>query len=245
MYHLGCLDLLFPAVYHSTVEQWKNWRPPVNSTGTLPLPPEVVLLILEYLPSETLINFFCTSAANLTFAPLYCRLHRWHLFPSIDLGSTRRDIQEAIDAVGRTFSSDQYLALDNNRRLSSLMGSLPDPLPAIPNSSITTTWNMWDTSQEAPPAYGLKHRVANIPDDVVTAEIYTRFIRDDFYVCGIEWSSASGESLVGSASGRKTSISFTKATLYFIADPLGIKLMKFGESPWKPKKPPGDVRSLS
>ena len=141
--------------------------------------------------------------------------------------------------IAHTFSSEQFLALDNRRRLFSSMANLPDLLHSISYEPATPTWDPRDTFQAVSHSYGLKRLVANIPDDVATVKIYSRPIRDHCYVCGICWSSASGESLVGTTSERKTSLSFTKSRLYFIADQLGIKIVKFGDSPWAPEKPKG------
>lgn len=80
---LHCLNSLYPVVPADAVEQWKDWRPLSKIPGTLHLPLEMILMILEYASSKTLANFFCASAMTLSFAPLYCGLHRWRLFPPI------------------------------------------------------------------------------------------------------------------------------------------------------------------
>lgn len=95
----------------SALESWKLWNPPADSTGALPFPTEVVLMISDYLNSVSLVYFFCTSAANMRFAPLYCRYHRWHLFPSIYSRSTSQDIQGVIGAIAHTFPGINFLHL--------------------------------------------------------------------------------------------------------------------------------------
>lgn len=70
-------------------------------------------------------------------------------------------------------------------------------------------------------------------------EVYSRRIRGDFYICGLGWNSASGKSLVGSTLGTKIQTSFEQTTLRFITDLLGIKMVKFWESPWWPERTAG------
>ncbi|KAI5295153.1 hypothetical protein KEM52_002210 [Ascosphaera acerosa] len=80
---------------------------------TLPLPPEIILAILEYLPPKELISFFNASPETFAFAQLYLRHHANRFLPHTSAPS----LCAMIRAIYGTYSDKAYRQLEERWQL--------------------------------------------------------------------------------------------------------------------------------
>lgn len=214
----------------STVDIYKKFikRP----KGAVKLPPELMMLVLSHFDAKTLILFFGASCLTLGYAPLYCREHQWRFYPSIAESSTDSDIMVFMLAISRqNYSTKEYTAIDRRWRIFDRLQTLAKCIRTIPyiwTSSISNRLPSLGTVRYPITLFQLE---IVVPQNIDVIDVYTtNLLPYNHYVCGLGWTSSSGNVVHGSSHGHKSTIRFENEScdnLRFTMDTLGVTGLKF------------------
>ncbi|KAI2090778.1 hypothetical protein LOZ36_001259 [Ophidiomyces ophidiicola] len=227
------LDYLNPV--HSLIPCPRLYQNPPKKPmpkGMIPLPVEILMMILDLVSSETLVNIFCSSSDMMTLALLYCKCHPYHFYRFIGPLSSQEDVSNVVHAIFYGFSEQKYLALDFRWRLLRIM-----KLHAYNIANISSSYTPHHSTElQLSPLISLRLYQTfqvSIPKYVTTLEVFTIPVNSQHYVCGIGWMIDSQLVLHGRYSNKQSHLSYHSGnTLYFIENPLGIKAVKFGNTTW-------------
>ncbi|KAI5301377.1 hypothetical protein KEM56_001795 [Ascosphaera pollenicola] len=226
----NCADPAASLVPESVAAEYKQRELP-SQRGGFPLPPELVLIVLESLSSKELISFLNASSQTLSCAPLYLRHYPNRFFPNSTLTGDSDTLFATTRAIYKTYTAKDYQELDEKWKLLDRLQVLSAPLSEISEAIDQPSWSFTEPPNQLSHPFGFQRYIAKVPADVSELSIYRRELRAGCYICGLGWNSASqGERFFGNAIGIKKTVALKEngAVLNYVTDQLGVKDLSFG-----------------
>jgi len=133
-------------------------------------------------------------------------------------------------------SQTHYVGLDKRWELVSTVTHLARYLSTFQKKCETVpTFDMRAPLRPINHPFGLHEIIAEIPDDTTEIEVHSIVLHENLYVCGLGFSHGLARLFVGNQSKtvNKVGVSHTDFDVVgFIVDALGIRTLRFGDSPW-------------
>lgn len=202
-----------------------------NISSLLRLPPEIMLMILEYLPPSHVIRFLGVSKQALLYSNEFCARNPHYFYYCSDDSIDKRYL---IIALAMRFSGSNYRELDLRWEVVSRIAKIARLASLIHENYIDTqTLNPRAPLQPFDHRFGLNEAVLQIPDYIDAVDVYSTFIKDHYYVCGIGFQSKKAYSFHGRRTGILQRSDFPDTaidSIGFEVDALGIRRIKWGYS---------------
>lgn len=181
---ISLFDPIGSLVSGADISRHGRGRP--QADGPLPLPLDVLLMVLERTSSQSTVNFFSATAEAHSLAPEFCRTHPWHFYPSIQLGDHPHQIWSVINAIHRVFTGDEFLCLDKRWAVHADIQSLSRLITSIVrDTNLLSSWNAAELVYPPSDPKIYCGVAVELPGNVTSVEVHTRTIRGNNYVCGL------------------------------------------------------------
>ncbi|KAI1950604.1 hypothetical protein LOZ57_002167 [Ophidiomyces ophidiicola] len=207
-------------------------RPDLAKCGSLLLriPPEILLLILEYLAPSDLIRFFCTSKWALSFVDLFCRSNPFHFYRcDLNVAGDMGDKRILIIALS---TWPQFPELDTRWQVVREAAELAKLVPFMDQKGTAAqTFDPRAPLQLFNHNFGLYEDILDIPLNAKSITIYRIRLRGRHYVCGIGFDTGQSSLFIGNITTNfytKTVPSTAAETIGIAVDALGLRSINYG-----------------
>ena len=206
----------------------------MSRTIPLRLPSEILVIVLEYLSPSDLVRFFRTSKEALSHANLFCRTNPFHFYRcSTNTTGTEEDKRILMIA----FSTwDRLCELDRRWEIVQRIAGNARLIPLLDGKSLPVpTFDPRAPLQTVSHRFGLCQDFLDIPDHAEVIEVSSIGLKGKRYVCGIGFVSGDSRVFCGNRTEHISMVNVSSPTIDTIelaVDALGVRSIKYGNSPW-------------
>ena len=199
---------------------------PISMTdpnARLKLPVEVHLKIVECLDSESVCHYFAANENSMFIAPIFSLLNPGLFHPV----KTNTSLQSLIRVVSARFSKQEFISLDERRRVVKKITALTKNLVSIRIDLPIKEYLTLGCHRKTIKLKGLQ---------AITT--YARYLQGKYYVCGIRFCFVTEVVLIGEETRNchRNDLNKTLHGIGFVVDAFGIRSIRFASS-WFPETP--------
>lgn len=205
-----------------------------TASSLLRLPPELILMILEYLPPSAVLQFFLVSKRALLYADMFCAQNPHYFYRCCDPCDDTIDKRHLMIALAAKLSYSKYRELDMRWEVVSRIAHIAGLISLVPEDPTHThTSNPRAPLQPVGHQFGLCEIILRVPDHVEAIDVWAMNLEGRHYVCGLGIQSISKYSVYGNKTGLLHRTNFPNGlidSIGFATDALGIRCIQWSGS---------------